>query len=341
MRAEFTMSRAKRGALAGPAKRMHSTFAFCTCVTFLDSVPRYSGCEVWPPRGSASALNPEGCIAITCPKCEHENTAATGQPIETCPQCGVIYARSAVQQSQQRQVEAVRDRVAASAPASNAPGLADGNEADPQPTFATELAIYETAVVSMSMTAPNWAAFSRWLSAGAGTVIGLTISNLLPLAIRDDPVSTFGACLAALPLGPALRIEWIYLVLQPISAATKAGEAIFEKAEKLPSNGAIDHLALAAQAPRGNLTPTRSPRCRHVWARCRLGATWRWQGPFLQRMARSCRLPIRQSSVRGCTGIAPATSPEKINRGAAMIVGAVDNSDAVAQHLRLQERAGT
>lgn len=64
-------------------------------------------------------------MVITCPKCQHVNQAATGQAMETCPQCGVIYARAAVQQLQQRQAEAVRTRVAASTPAGNAPGFVE------------------------------------------------------------------------------------------------------------------------------------------------------------------------------------------------------------------------
>lgn len=64
-------------------------------------------------------------MVITCPKCQHANQAATGQAMETCPQCCVIYARAAVQQLQQRQAEAVRSRVAASTPAGNAPGFVE------------------------------------------------------------------------------------------------------------------------------------------------------------------------------------------------------------------------
>lgn len=63
-------------------------------------------------------------MTITCPKCQHVNDAATGKPMETCPQCGVIYARAALAQSQQRQAEAVRSRVSATTPrASTGPGV--------------------------------------------------------------------------------------------------------------------------------------------------------------------------------------------------------------------------
>lgn len=29
----------------------------------------------------------------TCPKCSHVNLAATGEPLDTCPACGLIYSR--------------------------------------------------------------------------------------------------------------------------------------------------------------------------------------------------------------------------------------------------------
>ncbi|TDR46758.1 hypothetical protein DFR29_103294 [Tahibacter aquaticus] len=64
-------------------------------------------------------------MVITCPKCRHENVAATGQAMEACPQCGVIYARAALAQHQQRQVESVRARVAAAVPDGNAPGFVE------------------------------------------------------------------------------------------------------------------------------------------------------------------------------------------------------------------------
>ncbi|WP_257385004.1 hypothetical protein [Tahibacter caeni] len=64
-------------------------------------------------------------MVITCPKCQHTNDAATGKPMETCPQCGVIYARAALAQAQQRQAETVRSRVRAAAPEANAPGFVE------------------------------------------------------------------------------------------------------------------------------------------------------------------------------------------------------------------------
>lgn len=114
-----------------------------------------------------------------------------------------------------------------------------------KPNLATQLAIYETAVTSTAMAAPNWAAFSRWMSAGAGTLIGLTVSNLASLALRENPASMVGVAFAALSLLPALRVEWLYLFLQPISAAHKAGEGIFEKLQNV-DGGNIDSQRLAA-----------------------------------------------------------------------------------------------
>jgi predicted nucleic acid-binding Zn-ribbon protein len=64
-------------------------------------------------------------MQVICAKCQHVNDAATGKPMETCPQCGVIYARAALAQSQQRQAEAVRNRVRAAAPEGNAPGFVE------------------------------------------------------------------------------------------------------------------------------------------------------------------------------------------------------------------------
>ncbi|HWU53677.1 MAG TPA: hypothetical protein VN153_12785 [Tahibacter sp.] len=64
-------------------------------------------------------------MTITCPKCQHVNEAATGKPMETCPQCGVIYARAALAQAQQRQAETVRNRVRAAEPEGNAPGFVE------------------------------------------------------------------------------------------------------------------------------------------------------------------------------------------------------------------------
>lgn len=62
-------------------------------------------------------------MQVACAKCQHVNDAATGKPMETCPQCGVIYARAALAQSQQRQAEAVRSRVQNTTRESNAPGF--------------------------------------------------------------------------------------------------------------------------------------------------------------------------------------------------------------------------
>ena len=47
-------------------------------------------------------------MAITCPKCQTINQAATGEPNETCPHCGVIYARATAVQAQRRVAESVR-----------------------------------------------------------------------------------------------------------------------------------------------------------------------------------------------------------------------------------------
>lgn len=32
-------------------------------------------------------------MQVTCPKCSHINTEATGNPLDTCPSCGLIYSR--------------------------------------------------------------------------------------------------------------------------------------------------------------------------------------------------------------------------------------------------------
>lgn len=64
-------------------------------------------------------------MLITCPKCQPPNPDATGIPMEACPQCGVIYARAAVAQSQQRHVEAVRSRMPATTSSDNAPGFVE------------------------------------------------------------------------------------------------------------------------------------------------------------------------------------------------------------------------
>ena len=40
----------------------------------------------------------------TCPKCSHINAGATGEPLDTCPACGLIYARY-------DEAAALRDRV--------------------------------------------------------------------------------------------------------------------------------------------------------------------------------------------------------------------------------------
>ena len=61
-------------------------------------------------------------MQVTCAKCQHVNDAATGKPMETCPQCGVIYARAALAQSQQRQADVVRSRISATSRASAGPG---------------------------------------------------------------------------------------------------------------------------------------------------------------------------------------------------------------------------
>jgi hypothetical protein len=54
-------------------------------------------------------------MAVTCPKCQTVNDAATGAPNESCPQCGVIYARAAVAQAQRRVAESTRVSVPAKA----------------------------------------------------------------------------------------------------------------------------------------------------------------------------------------------------------------------------------
>lgn len=41
----------------------------------------------------------------TCPKCSHVNPAATGEPLDTCPACGLIYSRY-------DEATAMRDRIA-------------------------------------------------------------------------------------------------------------------------------------------------------------------------------------------------------------------------------------
>ena len=41
----------------------------------------------------------------TCPKCDHINPAPTGEPLDTCPGCGLIYARY-------DEAVAMRDRIA-------------------------------------------------------------------------------------------------------------------------------------------------------------------------------------------------------------------------------------
>lgn len=123
--------------------------------------------------------------------------------------------------------------------------MAEQHDPKADSKFATELAIYDTAVLTTSLSAPNWAAFSRWMSAGAGVVVGGVLSSFVQFKLLDSPVSLLGASLVALSLVPALRIEWLYLILQPIGAAKKVGEEIHARIAA-ETNDTIDMVCYSA-----------------------------------------------------------------------------------------------